>query len=97
MEERMIENGKKVRIHYTLKVDGNIIDSSRDSEPLEYEHGAGQIIPGLERVLEGLKKGESRQVHIGPDDAYGPIDLQAIIEVPREHIKDDEIEVGMKI
>lgn len=95
MEERIVVNGKKVKIHYTLRVDGNVIDSSQETGPLEYEHGTGQIIPGLERVLDGLKEEDSRQVHIGPDDAYGPIDPQAIIEVPREHIKDDEVEVGM--
>lgn len=91
----MIENGKKVKIDYTLYVDGEVFDTSKGSEPLEYMHGSGQIIPGLERSLDGLKPGDERKVHVGPDDAYGPIHPQAVIQVPREQIQDGNVEVGM--
>ena len=91
----MIQNGKKVKIDYILYVCGEVFDSSRGGEPLEYVHGRGQIIPGLERSLEGLKPGDERKVYVGPDDAYGPIHPQAIIQVPREQIQDSNVEVGM--
>ena len=90
----MIENGKTVKIHYTLSVDGDVVESSEESGPLEYEHGRGQIIPGLERALEGLSEGDNRQIDIGPDDAYGPINLQLILQIPRNQIQADEIEIG---
>ncbi len=61
----MIETGKTVKIHYTLIVDGNVLESSQESGPLEYEHGKGQIIPGLENALEGLNEGDSNQIEIG--------------------------------
>ena len=91
----MIQNGKKVKIDYTLFVNGEIFDTSKGTEPLEYIHGSGQIIPGLERSLEGLKPGDEQKVHVGPDDAYGPIHPQAIIQVPREQIQDRNVEAGM--
>ncbi len=91
----MIQNGKKVKIDYTLYVHGEVFDSSKGGEPMEYVHGSGQIILGLERSLEGLKPGDERKVHVGPEDAYGPIHPQAIIQVPRAQIQDDVVEVGM--
>ena len=93
----MIENGKKVKINYTLKVHGEIVDSSENNGPLTYEHGAGQIIKGLEKVLTGLKQGDKTEVTIGPDDAYGPRDPKAIIQIARDKIGSEELEVGMGI
>jgi len=90
----MIKNGKKCKIHYTLTVYGEIVDSSENKEPLEYVHGSGQIITGLECALKGLKVGEMKQIMVGPDDAYGPINPQAILEVPREKLGHIEIEIG---
>lgn len=90
----MIQNGKKVKIEYTLFVGGEVFDTSKGGEPLEYMHGSGQIIPGLEHSLEGLKPGDEKKIHVGPDDAYGPLQPQAIIQVPREQIQ-DEVEPGM--
>ena len=92
----MIQNGSKVKIEYTLFVDKKVFDSSKGGEPLEYVHGSGQIIPGLERTLEGLKPGDEQKTHVGPDDAYGPIHPQAIIQVPRNQIREEgAIETGM--
>lgn len=93
----MIENGKKVKIHYTLLVQGELVDTSKNGEPLEYQHGKGQIIPGLERSLEGLKKGDTRSVDIGPEDAYGILDPEAMIQIPKSEIGDEDLEVGMML
>ena len=91
----MIQNGSKVKIEYTLFVDGEVFDSSKGGEPLEYVHGSGQIIPGLERTLEGLKPGDQQKTHVGPDDAYGAIHPQAIMQVPRDQIPEGTVETGM--
>jgi len=90
----VIENGKIVKIHYTLIVEGNVLESSEESGPLEYEHGRGQIIPGLENALEGLSEGDTREVDIGPDDAYGPLNLELVVQIPRDQIQDGFIETG---
>ena len=54
----MIAAGSKVKIHYTLKVDDEIVDSSAGREPLEYQQGQGMLVPGVEAGLEGAKSGD---------------------------------------
>jgi FKBP-type peptidyl-prolyl cis-trans isomerase 2 len=91
----MIENGKKVKIHYTLTVDGEVVDSSVDKSPLEYEQGSGQIIPGLEKDLLGLKPGDHKQVAVLPENAYGPVNREAILSIPRAELPPGELHIGM--
>lgn len=68
----LIENNQVVSMHYTLKDDeGSVIDSSEGQEPLTYLHGAGNIIPGLEKALVGQPVGAKLNVRIEPKDAYG--------------------------
>ena len=91
----MIEDGKTVKIHYTLIVDGEIIDGTEGRDPLEYIHGRQQLIPGLERRLAGLKAGEEVEVSVAPDDAYGVEDPKAYIEIAKSKMPEGEVEVGM--
>lgn len=73
-----------VSLDYTLRLDDDeVIDTSEGREPLEYLHGHGSIIPGLERELEGMSVGESREVVVAPEDAYGSFDPDNYQEVPR--------------
>ena len=87
-----------VGIHYTLtNNDGEVLDSSQDGEPLSFLHGAGNIIPGLEKALLGKAVGESMKVTIQPEDAYGPRQDEMVQLVPREMFQGvDEIQVGMQ-
>lgn len=84
----MIANGSKVTLHYTLTVEGQVVDSSKGREPLNYVHGSGQIIPGLEQHLIGLKKGDKKSVVIPPEGGYGPHHPQGVQKVPRTAFKD---------
>lgn len=78
----MIENGSTVKFHYTLQVDEEVVDSSREREPMTYVHGSGQLIPGLERVLEGREQGERMGVDVPPEQAYGQWNPEAVRVVP---------------
>ncbi|MCI1209105.1 MAG: peptidylprolyl isomerase [Treponema sp.] len=93
-----ITKDKVVSINYTLKdADGNELDSSKNTEPLEYLHGNGQLIPGLEMQLEGKTKGEKLSAVVEPKDAYGEYDEKLVIEVPRTQFDaETQIEVGMQ-
>lgn len=94
----MISDGKIVKIDYTVKVDNQIIDSSKGKDPLEYTHGQNMIIPGLENELKGLKVGDKKTVIVTPKDAYGEVDQKAIIELPRAQLGNErEPQVGMGI
>lgn len=91
--------GKKVKIHYTGKLEnGSKFDSSEGREPLAFELGSGQVIPGFDKAVEGMTVGESKSVSIAPEDAYGPRNEQAIQEVPKSALPEDLVPVeGMTL
>lgn len=93
-----IADGMVVTIHYTLTGDdGSVIDSSSGGEPLEYLHGHGNIVPGLERVLAGKRAGDALRVSVAPRDGYGEHDPRGRGKVPRNSFPDDmELEPGMQ-
>ena len=93
----MIENGKKVSMHYELTVDGEVVDTTEGREPFNYIHGKQQIIPALEKHLEGLKEGDEREIILGPEDAYGIIDPNAYIEVPKSQMPQIDLEIGTQL
>ncbi|MGP1458604.1 MAG: FKBP-type peptidyl-prolyl cis-trans isomerase [Treponema sp.] len=86
-----------VKIHYTLSdEEGNEIDSSVGKAPLEYVHGTGALIPGLEAMLEGKEEGAKFKAVVEPQEAYGDYNKNLIIEVPRAQFDSDApIEIGM--
>ena len=92
----IIENGKTVRINYSLTVNGELVDSTNGREPFQYVHGKDQIIPGLQKRLEGLKVGDTREVVVGPEDAYGVIDPAAYVEVQKSELPEGELDLGMQ-
>lgn len=91
----MIEKGSQVSIEYTLTLeDGTKVDTNVGGEPLVYEQGSGQIIPGLESELAGLKAGDSKKVTVAPEKAYGPVDPEAFQEVEADKIPEEARTVG---
>ncbi|GIK08735.1 MAG: peptidyl-prolyl cis-trans isomerase [Anaerolineaceae bacterium] len=89
MTATKVTSGQVVSMQYTLRVDGKVVDSSEEGDPLEYLYGAANIIPGLEREMEGMAVGESRTVIVSPLDGYGEVDEEAFIEAPRSEFPDD--------
>ena len=87
-----------VTLEYTLKDDNQeILDSSEQMGPLDYVHGYRQLIPGLEKALQGREEGESFSLTIAPQQAYGEIDPRAVFEVSRAQFPPDtQLEVGME-
>lgn len=93
-----IAKDKVVAIDYTLKDDdGSVLDTSEGKQPLAYLHGNGNIIPGLEKALEGKNAGEELSVRIEPAEAYGERRDELTQVVPREMFQGvDNLEVGMQ-
>ena len=91
----MIKEGSKAKFDYTLTVDGKVADTSAGRGPLEYTHGAGMIIPGLEKELLGMKVGDKKTVTVKPEEGYGLVLQEAIKRVPKEAISNaNELKVG---
>jgi FKBP-type peptidyl-prolyl cis-trans isomerase SlyD len=85
-----------VSIEYRLHLgDGKIIDESDADDPLVYLHGYEEIVPGLEKALEGKKAGESLKVQVSPEEGYGEYEPEGVEEVAREEFPPDlELEAG---
>lgn len=91
----MIEKGKKVAVEYTVFLaDGTKIDSNVGEEPLELVVGSHQVFPALEEALLGLKPGDEKQIHLLPEEAYGPIIQEAFKEVDLDAVPDGFRYVG---
>ncbi|MGK7311200.1 MAG: FKBP-type peptidyl-prolyl cis-trans isomerase [Candidatus Longimicrobiales bacterium M2_2A_002] len=85
------QQGDTVAVHYTGKLDdGEVFDSSRDRDPLEFEVGSGQVIPGFDRAVEGLGIGESREVTLKPEEGYGEPREDLVVDVDRSQFPEEE-------
>lgn len=93
-----IANNAVVAIDYTLRdTEGEVLDASPEGQPLQYLHGAGNIIPGLEKALEGKVAGDDVDVSIPPADAYGERDERLQQDVPKSMFEGvEQIEAGMR-
>lgn len=89
MAVEKIEANVVVSLLYSLTLDdGSFVEETESDDPLMYLHGHENIIPGLERELEGLKVGDKKVVVVDAEDAYGPIDPDAFDEVPLSDMPD---------
>ena len=93
-----IGKDKVVSIDYTLTgPQGQVLDSSEGRGPLTYMQGVGNLIPGLERELEGKSKGDQVKTTVPAADAYGERDDQLVQSVPRSAFQGiDNIQPGMQ-
>lgn len=95
-----VVNGNKVKIEYKGTLDdGSVFDSSEaHGEPLGFEVGAEQVIPGFEQAVVGMEEGEEKTFKLEPCDAYGDHNPQLIKAVPRDKMPlDEEPEAGMML
>jgi FKBP-type peptidyl-prolyl cis-trans isomerase SlyD len=93
-----IEDGRRVSVEYTLRLeDESVVESNVGKKPLQYTHGAHEIIPGLEQALGGLAVGDAQQVTVAPEDAYGPVDPQAFHEIDKGRVPEGAHKVGAQL
>lgn len=84
--------------HYTLTNDaGDVLDSSREREPLAYLHGAGNIVPGLEKALSGRAQGDTMKVDVEPQEGYGERHDELVQTLPKSAFQGvPEVKAGMQ-
>jgi FKBP-type peptidyl-prolyl cis-trans isomerase SlyD len=93
----VVSDKSVVTVHYKLTDDqGNVLDSSDGSQPMAYLHGAGNIIPGLEKALTGKGEGDSLKVRVEPAEGYGEVNPDGIKTIEKAAFEGVEsVEVGM--
>jgi FKBP-type peptidyl-prolyl cis-trans isomerase 2 len=84
------KHGDKVKVHYTLKdAKGQVIESSKETTPIEFTIGEGKVIPGFEKGILGITVNESKTITIPPDEAYGLRDEKKIFDFERKKASAD--------
>lgn len=98
-DDGVVDVGDTIAVHYVGTLDdGSQFDSSRErGEPLEFTVGSGQVIPGFDDAVLGLAVGDVNTVTISPDQAYGQVDPEAVIEFPIEEVPEEFRVVGSQV
>ena len=92
--------GDNVKVHYTGTLqDGSEFDSSRKrNEPLGFQVGAGMMIPGFDKAVEGMEVGDKKTVELPPAEAYGEKNDEMMVQVPKDQVPADiSPEVGQQL
>lgn len=91
-----VKDSTVVTFHYTLKdAEGSVLDSSEGADPMPYLHGAGNIVPGLEKAMLGKVVGDKFDVEVNAAEGYGDYNPALKQVVPRDMFQGvDQIEVG---
>ena len=98
MDTSRVEKDLVISMDYELKVENSIIDFSEDGDPIVFLQGHGNIIPGLESAIQGMKVGESKTVLVKPADGYGEYETENFIEVPKAEFPEEiPLEIGTEI
>jgi peptidylprolyl isomerase len=92
----MIQNGNKVKVHYTGKIGENVFDSSVNKEPIEFTVGSKQVIEGFENAVLGKNIGDKVSVKIEPNEGYGVVNNDLIFSVDRNQVPPD-VQVGQTL
>jgi peptidylprolyl isomerase len=83
------KDGDSVKVHYTGQlINGDVFDTSKDREPLEFEIGGGMVIPGFEKGVVDMEVGESKRITIEPEEAYGPRREELVVNVMKKDFPD---------
>lgn len=93
------KNGDTVTVHYTGKLDsGQVFDTSKDREPVEFTIGQGQVIEGFEEAVVGMSPGEEKTTKVSADKAFGPRVADKVVSLSRDQFPDNvEPEVGQRL
>lgn len=89
-----IADGMKVSLEYTLSLpDKSVADSNVGQEPITFVQGAHEIVPGLEKALDGMKAGQKRRIDVSAQDAYGPYNNKLRQSIDKDKLPKD-VKVG---
>ncbi|HEV8359763.1 MAG TPA: peptidylprolyl isomerase [Candidatus Thermoplasmatota archaeon] len=96
--DKAVEQGDTVRVHYVGRLeDESVFDTSDGREPLQFEAGAGDVIPGFDEGVMGMRVGETRRIVIPPEEGYGPWRPDLLAQVDRAMAGDQEVLPGMSV
>ncbi|WP_421682474.1 peptidylprolyl isomerase [Stutzerimonas urumqiensis] len=98
MAEQRIGNATEVTLHFALTLDnGDVVDSTFDKQPATFRVGDGNLLPGFEQALFGLKAGDKRTLDIPPEQGFGQPNPQNVQIMPRQQFEGMELSEGLLV
>ena len=98
MTDIRIGPDKEVTLHFALKLDnGDVVDSTFDKKPATFKVGDGNLLPGFEQAIYGLKAGDKRSLSISPEQGFGQGNPQNVQAMPRSQFQDMELSEGLLV
>jgi FKBP-type peptidyl-prolyl cis-trans isomerase SlpA len=98
IQEQRIGPDKQVTLHFALKLDnGDVVDSTFDKKPATFKVGDGNLLPGFEQAIYGLKAGDKRSLSIAPEQGFGQGNPQNVQVMPRSQFQDMELSEGLLV
>jgi FKBP-type peptidyl-prolyl cis-trans isomerase SlpA len=96
--EQRIAAATQVTLHFAIKLDnGDVVDSTFDKQPATFKVGDGNLLPGFEQALYGLKAGDKRSLPIAPEQGFGQPNPQNVQVMPRSQFKDMDLAEGLLV
>ena len=94
---KQVKQGDTVKVEYTGTFDnGTVFDTSEGREPLKFTAGIGQMIPGFDQAVIGMKIGQEKEIRLQPSDAYGEYDIKLVQKIPLDQVSiEEELKPGM--
>lgn len=94
---KQVKQGDTIKVEYTGTFDdGTVFDTSKGKEPLEFKAGSGQMIPGFDRAVIGMKIGQEKEIKLQPSEAYGDYNPQLVQKILKKQIQvEEELKEGM--
>lgn len=98
LQELRIGPDKEVTLHFALKLEnGDVVDSTFDKKPATFKVGDGNLLPGFEQAIYGLKAGDKRSLSISPEQGFGQGNPQNVQVMPRSQFQDMELSEGLLV
>ena len=96
--EQRIGPDKEVTLHFAIKLEGgDVVDSTFDKQPATFKVGDGNLLPGFEQALYGLKSGDKRNLPITPEQGFGQPNPQNVQVMPRDQFQGMELAEGLLV
>jgi len=93
-----VKKGDKVKLHLSGKVkNGKVFATTEGKKPVEFEAGAGQILPGIDEQVIGMEKGEGKEITVPAEKGFGKRKEELVMKVAKDVFEGKKLEVGQKI
>lgn len=98
MTEQRIGPDREVTLHFALRLEnGEVVDSTFDKKPATFKVGDGNLLPGFEQQLYGLKAGDKRSLQVAPEQGFGQPNPQNVQVMPRSQFEGMELSEGLLV